>query len=146
MNNAFVNDPIGLSYGLVNGSPVVAGGVSGIVNGNVFLGTNTIDGEVRGCGIEVGNTSPTGQTLISNNIFSNNSGGSLPAIMLQYGANVTNTSEAVGINNLDIEDNVVYQWTSALSVDPGMQPGGTGAWRSTTSKSAVMTSSRLPAR
>ena len=38
-NNVFLNDPIGLSFGLVNGSPVKAGGVSGSVRDNVFLGS-----------------------------------------------------------------------------------------------------------
>jgi hypothetical protein len=126
-NNVFLNDPIGMSYGLVNGSPITPGGVWGIVNGNVFIGTATISGQVRGYGLEIGNTSPNAQTIVSNNIFSSNSGGDFPAIMLEYGLGVTNPSQAVGINNLNIEGNIVYDWTAGLSVEAGMQPGGTGA-------------------
>ena len=37
-NNIFLDDPTGMSFGLVNGSPVTPGGVAGIVNGNVFIG------------------------------------------------------------------------------------------------------------
>jgi len=126
-SNLFLNDPIGMSFGLVNGSPITPGGVSGTVNGNVFIGTATINGQVRGYGMEIGNTSPDAQTIVSNNIFSSNDGGDFPAIMLEYGQGVTNPSQAVGINNLNIEGNIVHNWTAGLSIEAGMKPGGTGA-------------------
>src|SRR6185295_2311577 len=49
-NNLFLDNPIGMSFGLVNGSPATAGGVSGRVSGNVFAGggDSTIAGFVRG--------------------------------------------------------------------------------------------------
>ena len=47
-DNVFLNDPIGMTFGLVNGSPVTPGGVSGSVRNNVFLGGPSIAGSPRG--------------------------------------------------------------------------------------------------
>ena len=49
------------------------------------------------------------------------------AIWLSYGSDVTNVSEAVGINDLTIEKNIVYDWYSALGLNAGLVPGGVGA-------------------
>ena len=137
-DNVFLDNPIGLDYGLVRGSPVTPGGVSGVVNGNVFLGTRDIDGAKRGIGMEVANTRPGIQTIVSNNIFSTDTdvgtGGDrslaksdgFPAIMLVYGSDLTNPDQAVGINDLTVRGNIVYKWTAGLSVQDGMQPGGDG--------------------
>ena len=137
-DNVFLDNPIGLDYGLVGGSPVTPGGVSGVVNGNVFLGTRDIDGPKRGIGMEVANTKPGVQTVVSNNIFSTDTdigtGGDrslagtdgFPAIMLVYGSDLTNPDQAVGINDLTVQGNIVYKWTAGLSVQDGMQPGGSG--------------------
>jgi hypothetical protein len=137
-DNVFLDNPIGLDYGLVRGSPVTPGGVSGVVNGNVFLGTRDIDGAKRGIGMEVANTKPGVQTVVSNNIFSTDTdigtGGDrslagtdgFPAIMLVYGSDLTNPDQAVGINDLTVQGNIVYKWTAGLSVQDGMQPGGSG--------------------
>ena len=46
-DNLFLNNPIHMSFGLTNGSPGLAGGVSGEVSGNVFLGGRDIDGSGR---------------------------------------------------------------------------------------------------
>lgn len=52
----FVDNPIHLSYGLVNGGgPIVPGGVTGSIKGNTFTGTRPLAGEPRGWAIEVGN-------------------------------------------------------------------------------------------
>ena len=125
-NNTFLNNPIGLSYGLVNGSPVTAGGVGGRVTGNLFQSTSTIDGAVRGHGIEIGNTRPGGNTVVSGNVFANATAASGYAINLSFGNGVTNPSQAVGVNDLTIEDNVVYNWTRALYVNTAMVGGGSG--------------------
>lgn len=53
--NLFLNNPIHLSYGYVNGNPVHNGGVSGEITQNVFLGTRDIDGSKRGWAMELGN-------------------------------------------------------------------------------------------
>ena len=54
--NTFVDNPIHLSVGLVNGGgPIVEGGVTAVVRGNLFVGTRDLAGSPRGWGIEVGN-------------------------------------------------------------------------------------------
>jgi hypothetical protein len=126
-NNVFLNDPIGMTFGLVNGSPVTPGGVSGSVRNNVFLGGPSIAGSPRGWGIEVGNTARGGGTPISGNVFANSPTGAGFAINLEYGSGVTNPADAVGINDLTIDGNVVYNWTRALNLVSGLVPGGTGA-------------------
>jgi hypothetical protein len=55
----FVDNPIGLSHGLVNGSAVKSGGVSGTVERLVFIGGATIDGSKRGYVAEFGNAADT---------------------------------------------------------------------------------------
>src|SRR5439155_23187622 len=49
------------------------------------------------------------------------------AIWLSYGSDVTNVAQAVGINDLIIEKNIVYDWYSALGLNAGLVPGGVGA-------------------
>jgi hypothetical protein len=127
-NNVFLNDPIGMSFGLVNGSPMTPGGVSGTVRNNVFLGGGTINGVPRGAGIELGNTRPGGNTLVTGNVFAHNPAGPLFAINLEWGQNVTNASQAVGLNDLTISGNVVYDWARGLSLMPGLVPGGKGLY------------------
>ena len=68
-NNLFIDDAIAMSYGLVNGSPMTAGGVSGTVSGNVILGGDNIGPLTRGGGIEIGNIAPGGNTTITDNLF-----------------------------------------------------------------------------
>ncbi len=137
-DNVFIGDPIGLSFGLVNSSPVKPGGVTGIVNGNVFLGTRDISGAQRGMGLQLGNTAVGGPTIVSNNIFShddqvgpngsNSSAGrgGFPAMLLEYGIDNTNIEQAVGLNDVNIQGNIVYDWDAGLGVARGIQPGGTG--------------------
>jgi hypothetical protein len=118
-----------MSFGLVNGSPATAGGISGIVNGNVFLGGNSgeIGGQTRGWGIEIGNTKPNAGTTVSNNIFSGDgTGGEQPAITIGVGNNIHNRSETVGVNDLTIRGNVVYKWPGGIRVNHDLDAGGTG--------------------
>jgi hypothetical protein len=122
-NNLFLNNAIGLSFGLVNGSPITPGGVSGRVTNNVFVGTRNIGSLVRGVGLEVGNIKPGG-TAISGNVFANgNPTAKLPAIQLAVGSNVENMSQAVGINDLTLSNNIVYSWSMGLWVVAGQAPG-----------------------
>ena len=125
-DNAFLNNPIHLSYGQVNGSPVKAGGVSGRVADNLFQGGGTIDGSNRGWGIEVGNVRAGGGTVISGNVFKAAPRTSGYALFLTYGSGVTNPADAVGVNDLTIEGNVIYDWTNGLHISNGLVPGGTG--------------------
>jgi hypothetical protein len=127
-NNVFLNDPIGMSFGLVNGGPMTPGGVTGTVRNNVFLGGGTINGIPRGAGIELGNTKPGGNTQVTGNVFAHNPAGPLYAFNLEWGQNVTNASQAVGLNDLTISGNVVYDWARGLSLMPGLVPGGKGLY------------------
>ena len=128
-NNLFLNNPIGMSFGYVNGSPITPGGVSGRISGNVFLGSRDISGSPRGWAMEISNTKPGGGTLISNNIIAHDTQQTpnTAAIWLSYGSDVTNVAQAVGINDLTIEKNIVYDWYSALGLNAGLVPGGVGA-------------------
>ena len=128
-NNVFLDNPIGLTFGVVKGASVTAGGVSGVVNGNVFLGTRDINGEGRGKGLEVGNTKPNIPTVVSNNIFAhaNEAYGSDYAMLLSYaGDTSTNGELAAGLNDLTVQGNIVYRWTKGLKFDPQFVPGGAG--------------------
>jgi hypothetical protein len=134
LDNLFVANPLHLSYGLVNGdgSPT-AGGVSGTVNGNVFLGTRDIAGAGRGVGVEIANVKAAGPTFLSNNVFSNVEGngvawqaGGFAAISLTVGSGKDDASLAVGLRDLTVQGNVVYRWFRGLSLQGDMRPDASG--------------------
>lgn len=126
-NNVFIDNPIGLTFGVVKGASVMPGGVSGVINGNVFLGTRTINGAGRGKGLEIGNTRPNVPTVVSNNIFAHadQSAGSDYAMLLSYVGD-TNGEQAAGLNDLTVQGNIVYRWSKGLKFDPGFVPGTAG--------------------
>jgi hypothetical protein len=124
--NTFLDNPIHLSFGHVNGSPVKAGGVSGRVTANLFQGGGSIGGSGRGWGIEAGNIRAGGGTTFGGNVFKGSPGGSGYAIYLTVGAGVTNPADAVGVNDLTIENNVVHDWSYGLYINNALVPGGTG--------------------
>lgn len=120
--NLFLNNPIGMSYGLVNGGgKTKPGGVSGEVSDNVFVGGRTIDGAGRGIGIEVANIRPGTGTVIQRNVFTQYLEGGHPAIELSSGVGIYQ-GDGVGLNDLTLRDNVVYKWHAGLSVQGGMSP------------------------
>jgi len=125
-NNLFINDPVGMTFGLVNGADVAPGGATGVVNGNVFIGGANIGTIQGGSGLQIGNTRPGYPTVISNNIFTTSVPNAPAAITLAYGMGDSNPQDAVGINDLNIEDNIIDNWNNGVFVDSGFQPGGTG--------------------
>jgi hypothetical protein len=128
-NNVFLDNPIGLTFGVVKGASVMAGGVTGSITGNIFLGTRDINGLDRGKALEMGNTTPGVQTLVANNIFAhaNEEYGSDFAMLLSYaGDTSTNGEMAAGLNDVTLEDNIVYRWSKGLRFDPNFVPGGKG--------------------
>ena len=128
-NNVFLDNPIGMTFGVVKSASVTAGGVSGVVNGNVFLGTRDISGAGRGNGMEVGNTRPNIPTVVSNNIFAqaNVAAGKDYAIQLGYaGDDSPNGELAAGINDLTVQGNIVYRWSKGLRFDGQFVPGAGG--------------------
>lgn len=126
--NVFLNNPIGLSFGLVNGDGLPhAGGVSGAVIGNLFMGGGTIRGEARGTGLEVANTRPEARVSVANNIFSHGTGVAGPAISITKGRTGDEDRGAVGINDLTVVGNVVYKWPLGLQVNRALGTDGNGA-------------------
>jgi hypothetical protein len=122
-NNLFINNATGLSFGLVNGSPVKPGGVSGRVTNNVFMGTHNIGSGIRGVAIEAGNIKKGG-TQISGNIIANGVASTkLPAIQLSVGSSNDNANTAVGINDLTVSNNIIYNWSQGFWVVGGQSPG-----------------------
>ena len=134
LDNLFAANPLHLSYGLVRGDgEPTPGGVRGIVNGNVFLGTRDIAGQARGVGIEIANVRAKGPTIVSNNVFSNAAGnggardrGGFPAIMLVVGQGKNDAELAAGLRDLTIHGNLVRGWAAGLSLQRELRPGGGG--------------------
>lgn len=127
-NNLFLNNPIAMSYGYVNGQEK-PGGVSGEISGNVIYGGRDISGQPRGWGLEIGNTRPAasgGGTVVKNNIYTSYAADGQPAIQLTFGTNTTNPEQGVGINDLTIQDNTVFGWTRGLYLNPGFSMGVNG--------------------
>jgi hypothetical protein len=103
----FIDNPIHLSFGHVNGEgPVHRGGVSGQVRGNVFLGTGPIDGHDKGRGIDVANVL---RGVIADNVFA--AGGPDAAIRLEWcdpdGTGSGIDKQSVGIRDLSVTGNVI---------------------------------------
>ncbi len=124
-NNLFLNDPIGMSFGIVNGGKTTPGGVTGIVSGNVFIGGANIASIREGQGLVIGNIKPGAGAIISDNIFTQSISNALPAIMLTAGQGQSDPRDSVGINDLQINHNTVYAWTSGIDIEAAT-PGGTG--------------------
>jgi hypothetical protein len=125
-NNLFLNNPIGLSFGVVNGSGVTTkGGVSGRVEGNVFMGARDISGQGRGVCIESGNIKAGGGTVFRDNVMSTYTSGQLWAIQIGYGQGVTQY-DGVGVNDLTIENNIVYKWYKGFFTQYGLSPAASG--------------------
>jgi len=122
-NNLFIDNPTSLSFGLVNGSPVTPGGVTGRVANNVFMGTRNIGTNIRGVAMEIGNIK-RGGTYITGNVMAHGVATTkLPAIQLAVGSGNDNYSTAVGINDLTVSNNVVYKWSVGFWSVYGMAPG-----------------------
>ena len=54
----------------------------------------------------------TATTVVKDNIFAHDTQRLFPAIMLSYGTGGDNATNSVGLNNLTIEDNTVYNWVT----------------------------------
>jgi hypothetical protein len=135
LDNLFVANPLHMSFGLVRGdSPPRAGGVSGIINGNVFLGTRDINGQQRGFGLEIANTASDRATIVSNNVFSNEGDNGVPwqaggfaAISLAVGSGRDDATLAAGLRNLRIDGNIIRRWAKGISFQNDLRAGGKGS-------------------
>jgi hypothetical protein len=125
-DNLFLNNPIHMSFGLVNGSPLTPGGVTGEIANNVFLGGGDIDGASRGWGVEIANVKTGSGLKVHDNIFAQGDSGSGTAIMLEHGNDVYNANLGTGINDLTVENNIIYKWNTGLSMMGSMSANGGG--------------------
>ena len=123
-NNLFLRNPIGMVFG--NGSSFTPGGVEGRIVDNVFMDSRDIAGSPRGYAVEVGNTKPGGNTVMEGNIFAHDGQRSFPAIKLSMGGAPSNLEDAVGLNDLTVTDNIVYNWYQGISTDSAYVPGAAG--------------------
>ena len=119
-NNLFLNDPNGLSFGIVNGAKTTPGGVTGSISGNVFIGIGA-----KGVGVVLGNIKPGAGVTVSDNIFTQGDANVYPAIMLSSGTGQSNPQSSVGINDLTFQHNTIYDWTTGIDIE-NATPGGTG--------------------
>jgi len=124
-DNLFLRNPINMTFG--GGASVTAGGVSGRVKGNVILDSRDINGSKRGMGIEIANTKVGADVVVSDNIISGDTTQrNMPAITFNTNSDASNVSQAVGLNDLTIKDNIVYDWYSAWNLSSSFKLGGTG--------------------
>jgi hypothetical protein len=118
-NNLFINNPISLLFG--TGGPVLEGGATGRISGNVFLGSRGIGSLLRGWAIELANTKPGSGVDVTGNIIAGDTQNANPAIKLEA------ASEGVGLNDATIQNNIVYKWYQGLGISGSLVTGGSGA-------------------
>jgi hypothetical protein len=125
-NNLFVRNAIGMSFGVVSGASSTPGGVNGEISGNIFLGGRDVRGSVLGWAIEVGNTRDGGGTVVRDNIMAHDMTRKFAAIQLNFGRTIENPEETVGLHDVSLVGNIVYDWHSAFSTTSRFENGGTG--------------------
>lgn len=123
--NFFWKNPIHMSYGMVNGGPQVEGGVTGYILGNVCLRGRSIGTHPRGIGFQIGNIKPNSNVHISENIIAHDTEKGFSAIIFEAGDGAWEHT-GVGINDLLVKDNIIYNWTNAaFEVEGSMSPSKT---------------------
>ncbi|HEX8913104.1 MAG TPA: right-handed parallel beta-helix repeat-containing protein [Humisphaera sp.] len=110
--NLFLDCPIGLSFGHLNGDgPPCRGGVSGEVSGNAFVGGADIGTEKRGIPLEVGNVlrATVDRNLIAH--FPRKSGyAAVNLAACRPGPGRDWDRDCVGIVDLTLSNNRVWDW------------------------------------
>jgi hypothetical protein len=124
-NNLFVRNPIGMTFGIAGGAMSHVGGAFGEVSGNVFLGGRDVRGEGRGWAIELGNLRPGGNTLVKDNLIAHDAQNLFPAIQLNIGKDIKNPQDTVGLHDVNLVGNIVYDWFAGLSTTNRFINGGT---------------------
>lgn len=120
-DNLFLLNPIAAQLG--GGDPVPAthaAGVSGRVSGNVVLNGVDINGSLpRGMGILAFNIGAGGAT-IENNVIAFNQSSDVNAVPIHLWAD--SYGAGVGVNNVRVVGNVVYDWRGPLVVAEPAEP------------------------
>lgn len=134
LDNVYWDNAIHCDMGLVNGgSHPTIGGITGTVQGNIFFVARGIAGVPRGWALEIANTKPmtgTGSLYsvgVTNNVFVDKTGKKVEPVRVTYGN--SSPSDAVGINDLLIYDNV-FHWNGPIWIDPSMVSGTTPGQKS----------------
>ena len=111
-HNLFLNDPIGLSYGLVSGGGhQYAGGVfRPRARQRRWSAAATSTASPAAKGVELSNIRPGGNTVVSGNVFTEYPQGGLSAITLMYGVRHIQADQVGGLNDLTVTDGVAYHW------------------------------------
>lgn len=112
VNNLFVGNALGFSFGNVLGGKDPADqGITGLVADNVVLHGDDIGDLARGFGFEIGNVL---QATVTSNLVAHDNSHS------DYGAAVAmQTTNGIGLTNLDMTDNVIYNWRGGLKFESG---------------------------
>ncbi|HTF88644.1 MAG TPA: hypothetical protein VK843_09560 [Planctomycetota bacterium] len=113
VNNVFVRNSIALSVGGGN-NPEVAGVVANVV-GNVILDGKNIDAaNPRGWGLWFANIA---SGRVRHNLIANNTLGSQPNVMTLCGTHVGDTHSSIGVHNLAIQRNVLFNWAGSIRIE-----------------------------
>ncbi len=141
--NLFINNPVAVSFGSADGADSTVGGVTGSLIGNVVVGdraSQTIfynstteayqvgPGLPFGQGFVIANTAPGSAVVVSQNVFTQDSQNAKPAITLTMATGTSNPSQAAGLNNLTVTNNIVNGWRQGIQTDGRFVPGGTGLY------------------
>lgn len=113
VNNVFVRNSIALSVG--GGNNPEYGGVTANVRGNVVLDGKDIDAaNPRGWAMWFANIA-SGHVV--NNLIANNTLGGQPSVMMLAGTHVGDTHSSIGIHDLTIEKNIVFNWGGGIRIE-----------------------------
>jgi hypothetical protein len=127
-NNLFIDDAIAVAYGQANGADSKVGGVTGVISGNVMDIDKTYDfGQAYGQGFDIGNIMPitgnTGGVVVSNNIVTGDVENAKPALQLDPATGTDNPTQAVGENNVTLENNITFGYREGIETDGRFQDG-----------------------
>jgi hypothetical protein len=104
--NVFLDNPVHMSYGLINGAAGFVGGVSGAIRGNVYVGSRDIDGSPRGWAVELANIL---KVTVADLLVAHDRENNAIAIQVNVPRDVTNPEQLVGIVDLEFAP-TVYVW------------------------------------
>lgn len=111
--NLFLDNPVGMSFGLVNGEAAFAGGVSGDISDNVFIGGGAVAGGPnagkRGWAMDLSNAK---SVVVQRDVIAHDNQNFSPAIHIANCQQLTNPAQALPANkwSLSLRDVWVYDW------------------------------------
>ena len=105
--NLFLDNPIGHSFGYINGSAGTPNGVTGGIANCVYLGGGSIDGSKRGYDLELGNIA---DASLVDSLFSGDLYGLEAPIVLRACTGAYNLAQLRGIDRLRINNIGIHAW------------------------------------